>query len=519
VNRGGPDLSVRAAVVSGAYLIPRREVRRRTREGVVSGTNEPPDRARGFWRWVKNPRVRRRVEREAADEQAALDAFDPDRAGDGVISRLVASLLDRPLMWPTTQKFERLGRRAVPHLLRALSDPRFFRPYEDRKTSRLPVGEVLTLLDEFPSADLLGRLVELTSHPWPGVREAAARSLGRSAAPAALPAWLAASRDPDDDVKLAAVWGVNAALRAGRVAPEFAAGAFGRVAELLDYDGPSYDVVPGAAGVLVRLDPARARPLLLDPARFSAGNPRLRYLLKAADEHGFPLPPDRVAGLLIDLRPRADDYFGGSTIGLLLHQLARQRSPDAATWSGTVTGWATPGSDGAQEIGRAAAEASAVLNGVDDPLGVVLARLAAVGTTDRLTAPQQAYYVCWLLDAEVRNGGFAQYFVNTSGDTAGEAVGALEAVGATAHAVVVRRAVSLFGPTGPAAGREARHRQLAELTPDRDAEMARSAAEYYRADGDVVALLAAFAGRHPDHFRAAGDEPGDPVTTPPRPGS
>jgi hypothetical protein len=270
---------------------------------------------------------------------------------------------------------------------------------------------------------------------------------------------------------------------------------------LLDYDGPGYDVALGAAEAVVRLDPARALPVLLDPARFTAGNPRLHDLLKAADEHGLRLPPDRVARLLDDLRPRAADHFTGSCIGYLIIQLARQQHPDARLRADDALNWAAAGSDGARNIGQEAARALVLLGGVEDPTAVVLGRLTADGGVDRLTAPQRAFYVARACHYEVGNGGFAQYLVNLAGERAGEAAAAFEAIGATGHAGIVRRAVALFGPAGPAADREVRHDQLAALTPAQDAELDRLSTAYYRAAGDVPTLLLLYAGRHPADFR------------------
>jgi HEAT repeat protein len=164
-----------------------------------------PDRTRGFWRWVKNPWVRRRAERDDAELAAELDALDPDRVSEAEVARLVDGLLRQGLMFPVTQKFDRLGRRAVPQLVRAVSDPRYLRPYRDSGTARLPLGAVLDLLEPFAPPEIVGRLAELATHSQPAVREAAARGLGNLATPAALSAWLAVSRDPDGDMCSAAV--------------------------------------------------------------------------------------------------------------------------------------------------------------------------------------------------------------------------------------------------------------------------------------------------------------------------
>ncbi|HYV66844.1 MAG TPA: DUF4375 domain-containing protein, partial [Myxococcales bacterium] len=64
------------------------------------------------------------------------------------------------------------------------------------------------------------------------------------------------------------------------------------------------------------------------------------------------------------------------------------------------------------------------------------------------------------IEGEVFNGGFDQYFFNSSGDRAREALAGLELIGAKRTASVVRRAVGLFGPMGPSRERSARWQQM-----------------------------------------------------------
>ncbi len=49
-----------------------------------------------------------------------------------------------------------------------------------------------------------------------------------------------------------------------------------------------------------------------------------------------------------------------------------------------------------------------------------------------------------LLDAEVNNGGFDQFFFNSSGDKTAEIIDALELVGASRTAAMVKRAAAKF---------------------------------------------------------------------------
>jgi hypothetical protein len=52
----------------------------------------------------------------------------------------------------------------------------------------------------------------------------------------------------------------------------------------------------------------------------------------------------------------------------------------------------------------------------------------------------RATYLTWIVEAEVNNGGFNQYYFNTDGRFASEAVDAFEYFGATQHASLMKEA-------------------------------------------------------------------------------
>lgn len=58
----------------------------------------------------------------------------------------------------------------------------------------------------------------------------------------------------------------------------------------------------------------------------------------------------------------------------------------------------------------------------------------------RLSPGVRATYLTWIVEAEVNNGGFNQYYFNTDGKFAAEAVDAFEYFGATQHAALMREA-------------------------------------------------------------------------------
>jgi hypothetical protein len=58
------------------------------------------------------------------------------------------------------------------------------------------------------------------------------------------------------------------------------------------------------------------------------------------------------------------------------------------------------------------------------------------------TPGMQMLYTTWILEGEVNNGGFNQYFWNTEGKTADMALAGYRLVGAEAYADIVRRAIA-----------------------------------------------------------------------------
>jgi hypothetical protein len=95
-----------------------------------------------------------------------------------------------------------------------------------------------------------------------------------------------------------------------------------------------------------------------------------------------------------------------------------------------------------------------------------------------------------LLRGEVDNGGFEQYFTNSSGDNLYEAMTALDLIGAVRTASILRRACAKF-PTGlPDRDWDRRQRQLDLVyrrgmfdTEDQD---------FFREDDDLEALVRAY---------------------------
>ena len=119
---------------------------------------------------------------------------------------------------------------------------------------------------------------------------------------------------------------------------------------------------------------------------------------------------------------------------------------------------------------------------------------------DQLDEADKILVTIWSLEGEVNNGGFDQYYFNSSSDLAFYAPVALRRIGAHQMAQITDDANKLFGPDGPAHTPDERDAQLLAIAPNgsephRWDELTRAFQSY---PDDISGLLAAFleARRH-----------------------
>ncbi|MHB1426358.1 MAG: DMP19 family protein [Gemmataceae bacterium] len=450
-----------------------------------------PEKTGGFWEFVKNPEYRRSLLRQWRRGRKV----SPDALDETAIRDLIQGFLTYNPDWDTTNLLRALGTRAQSALVEALRDPRFSSApdYSESVLDGSPLKVVCGAVGPLAPPEAVEPLAALVRHPSSRVRELAAYTLGYIANDDCVEPIGVALNDPDEDVRTYAAMGIPFGVEVGRHTPGFARGMFDRLTAVLDVD--CWDLMKHVPRDLMMLDPVRGAAVLQDPIRFHAQNPSLYQLLEALNEYNAPIPGEKLMALLEELRPQAGEYPAYYSCANILRALARQKIPGADVVIRAAREW------GNDEVRQAAAEALCTLIGAADPLGVVLGRHEAVGFRG-LTRPQKVYYVIYVLSAEVRNGGFAQYFVNSSGNHANLTVKALREVGAANTAAIVQRALDLFGPDGPDRNRDRRHPQLAALTPEQDAEMDRLNTEFYTDPDDLDAALADYVRSNREHFVA-----------------
>lgn len=82
-----------------------------------------------------------------------------------------------------------------------------------------------------------------------------------------------------------------------------------------------------------------------------------------------------------------------------------------------------------------------------------------------LSEAERIFYITQTLEMEVNNGGFSQFFYNSSGDFSNELVDAFTAIGANTTAAICQKAIDAFGCDIPV-DRDEREEMLDELESD-----------------------------------------------------
>lgn len=133
-----------------------------------------------------------------------------------------------------------------------------------------------------------------------------------------------------------------------------------------------------------------------------------------------------------------------------------------------------------------------ILDGIEE-------RIEADGF-ESLTAPELHYFAVWWLEAETSNGAFHQYFSNSSGELAHEALEGLKAVGAAQMAAYFQQAINLFPNGQVPKDREERSRLLDDFSPASEEKLHQYSNAFSDYPDDLRTLLQAYVTAHERQF-------------------
>ena len=117
-----------------------------------------------------------------------------------------------------------------------------------------------------------------------------------------------------------------------------------------------------------------------------------------------------------------------------------------------------------------------------------------------MTEPQKLFNYNQDLEREVNNGGFSQYFLNSSGDNAHETVLSLKAIGADKTADLLQKAIDQFpGKTVPK-NRDKRTEIVEEIDETAEEVWNNLDQKFYEYEDDLNTLNIEYVRKHREFF-------------------
>lgn len=127
-------------------------------------------------------------------------------------------------------------------------------------------------------------------------------------------------------------------------------------------------------------------------------------------------------------------------------------------------------------------------------------RQAEVGF-DGLSEPERVFICVQDVESEVNNGGFLQYFSNSTGDHALFASRSFEAIGANHTAGIVNRACAVFPNGEPPSDRTEREEILEQIDERIEGVLSELDDAFYEYNDDLEKLVLTYVKEHQTEFK------------------
>ena len=114
--------------------------------------------------------------------------------------------------------------------------------------------------------------------------------------------------------------------------------------------------------------------------------------------------------------------------------------------------------------------------------------------------PQKVFSAIWALEDEVNNGGFSQYFLNYSNETASFVCDALLKIGAPQTAVICKRAIETAFPYGLPSDPEEIGQAASDFSDEIEDKLNDLDNEFFTYPHSLSDLLYKYVYQHPEEF-------------------
>lgn len=418
--------------------------------------------------------VKANVEKQYSNEILEIAkriGFEPEAVAESrslspsKLEALTAAYLKEVHQSPSYWKLMPARDLAVPYLIAAFEREDPFKQNDESSTlGDSPASRALAFLDVGVHAELKSHLLRWLKTGDEAVYKEIDRPLVAFGTDDLLPHVKVLFEHEDKFVSSGARSGALEAIKAGRAESEFKKYVWENSKELLQAEKPPrmYDPIR----LLLAIDEEATKKLLLAPAVMHRDHPLLAEALGTLNY--LKSPPDGVFlnSLVADdsLAPghRKDSIHRAAIFGLIVG-----RDPTASAHLERIL--AAPGKF-SEDMVLAAWTGRFQLKGFTPLYDSAFENYEKAGhEMNGLSQDERDIILMHYLDAEVRNGGFWQWYYNDFGCFGVDTRKALERVGATKHAKVVDQANRLFGRNGPPEDREKVQKAL-EAMSDKNAQ-------------------------------------------------
>lgn len=157
--------------------------------------------------------------------------------------------------------------------------------------------------------------------------------------------------------------------------------------------------------------------------------------------------------------------------------------------------------DGNQKPDMDALLSSADTNNSIIDLDNYICKLCSWGDNlDRLTQPQKNFFFNQNLEREINNGGFNQFFYNSSGDYSHETLTSLQAIGANKTADILRQAIDQFPNSTVPKDRQERQSDLEQIEANANEVWEQLDQRFYAYEDDLNELNLKYVKQHRSSF-------------------
>jgi HEAT repeat protein len=450
-----------------------------------------------FGDYVKNPDLLKELEEahgQVGDEIDAASRWNDEQVA-AAVRRYVLDAESSRESWTDARILEALGSRTHPALLQILRDrslhTKLVAPTGKNILPEAPFNRICDLLDDDPPVEAVALLVPFLQQSFSSeIRKSAALTIGSTGAEAIVVPMRTALRDDDEYVRSYALMGLQRAIEAERLSDVCARELFEEIQRTLAESESDDD----AAWLLLYFDEQRAVEFFLSDAVFTPKAKSLDEVLHALNAKGLTIPREKLLGLIEQLGADELKYPHTYQLSESLQALGKHQVPEDRA---ILERYLSHGEDVVAEGAAVGMLASHGLDGFEERIW----KAADEQGVAALSLPQRYYIAVVALDGQVNNGGFSQYFFNSSGDGWRTALAGLEAMESSERLAILRDAVARFPDARPPENREQRMEQLAKLESAKDGVFDDLDSRYYESVEVVGVMQMRYVLKNADAFK------------------